>query len=618
MSGQRWILRISVLAVIALSVAVVFTLYSAGSWPETLIKAQVQLTKIKQTLTAQHDDSAIVSLEADLYQQLHAKSAMQLERQIIAQLNAANGQTIAEQRTAYLNFAHTLSSNINPEFENNKQLMLTRAKLNIELDQPNQAQVLVENALSVIGSEELQTAELGGESLHLQCKLHLEFERIHDARNSCSKFYQWTQQSEVSSDKLKRAATFHQALVHWKSNEPKKAQELFNQLINLSEDNSSIAFESLVNAHIGYAAASNDLGQYDLAEQSLNQALKLLRSMNSDNIDLKVELLYTVADHFAAQGKYQQAFEFAKQALKSLDERSNQDMSLRIALFNQIGSLSQDLGKYDDALSYYKSALTSIRSTTPDPHPDTAAILNNLGSVSSAMNNYSDAKDYHQQALKMRLAIFDENHPEVISSEQNLALVFDDLNETTKAINLLEQSMKKVQKSSGHPKLASVMAVNLARMYIDQGDNRAGPLLKQALVDQQNLMGSTHPDLLPTIIGLADFYRDQQQYFDAEVLLIRAVKIAEEFYPQNHPDIANCLFKLARLYQLNGETAKAEHYYQKELAILIHNNDLDGQKRTLKRLLEVSQKLGNNIEAEQISKRLKEIELQLTQIGQQV
>ncbi len=78
------------------------------------------------------------------------------------------------------------------------------------------------------------------------------------------------------------------------------------------------------------------------------------------------------------------------------------------------------------------------------------------------------------------------------------------------------------------------------------------------------------------------------------------------------------LFKLARLYQLNGETAKAEHYYQKELAILIHNNDLDGQKRTLKRLLEVSQKLGNNIEAEQISKRLKEIELQLTQIGQQV
>ena len=110
MSGQRWILRISVLAVIALSVAVVFTLYSAGSWPETLIKAQVQLTKIKQTLTAQHDDSAIVSLEADLYQQLHAKSAMQLERQIIAQLNAANGQTIAEQRTAYLNFAHTLSS----------------------------------------------------------------------------------------------------------------------------------------------------------------------------------------------------------------------------------------------------------------------------------------------------------------------------------------------------------------------------------------------------------------------------------------------------------------------------------------------------------------------------
>ena len=57
---------------------------------------------------------------------------------------------------------------------------------------------------------------------------------------------------------------------------------------------------------------------------------------------------------------------------------------------------------------------------------------------------------------------------------------------------------------------------------------------------------------------------------------------------------------------------------QKELAILIHNNDLDGQKRTLKRLLEVSQTLGNNIEAEQISKRLKEIEFQLTQIGLQV
>ena len=107
-------------------------------------------------------------------------------------------------------------------------------------------------------------------------------------------------------------------------------------------------------------------------------------------------------------------------------------------------------------------------------------------------------------------------------------------------------------------------------------------------------MGSTHPDLLPTIIGLADFYRDQQQYFDAEVLLIRAVKIAEEFYPQNHPDIANCLFKLARLYQLNGETAKAEHYYQKELATLIHNNDLDGQKKNFKKATRSEPKTGQS------------------------
>jgi tetratricopeptide (TPR) repeat protein len=125
------------------------------------------------------------------------------------------------------------------------------------------------------------------------------------------------------------------------------------------------------------------------------------------------------------------------------------------------------------------------------------------------------------------------------------------------------------------------------------------------LVNQQNTLGSKHPKLLPTLIGLADYYKDQNKLLDAEQLYHRALTIAETSLPPEHPDLASCLYRLARIYHLKHDYAKAEVFYQKELRILRHNKSPDEEiQGTIKRLVEVLKASGKTSEAKELQQKI--------------
>ncbi len=77
----------------------------------------------------------------------------------------------------------------------------------------------------------------------------------------------------------------------------------------------------------------------------------------------------------------------------------------------------------------------------------------------------------------------------------------------------------------------------MAELYRSQGRyTEAEPLYIKALELLQRLLGDEHPSVATSYNNLAALYNSQGRYTEAEPLYIKALKIAERSLGVNHPN----------------------------------------------------------------------------------
>ncbi|MEN8259162.1 MAG: tetratricopeptide repeat protein [Pseudomonadota bacterium] len=84
---------------------------------------------------------------------------------------------------------------------------------------------------------------------------------------------------------------------------------------------------------------------------------------------------------------------------------------------------------------------------------------------------------------------------------------------------------------------------------------------------RENVLNSNHPLLGQSFNNLAQLYRLQGRYNEAENLYLRAKAIWETVLNTEHPDQGVILNNLAELYQAMGNYQKAESFYNRALKI---------------------------------------------------
>ena len=72
--------------------------------------------------------------------------------------------------------------------------------------------------------------------------------------------------------------------------------------------------------------------------------------------------------------------------------------------------------------------------------------------------------------------------------------------------------------------------------------------------------------LAATLNNLAERYKEEGRYADAEPLYKRALAIREKALGPDHPDVAQSLNNLADLYTAQGRYTDAEPLYKRALA----------------------------------------------------
>ena len=111
----------------------------------------------------------------------------------------------------------------------------------------------------------------------------------------------------------------------------------------------------------------------------------------------------------------------------------------------------------------------------------------------------------------------------------------------------------------------------------NRGDHAAAVQMYNAAAKQAQAFGENDARLAATLYGLAQAYRAQHDYAPAEKNYLRALAILEsqplsqpgsEPLRERNAGVQSVLSGLADLYRVQGRYREAENYYQRELAII--------------------------------------------------
>ncbi|MEH1867830.1 MAG: tetratricopeptide repeat protein [Nostoc sp.] len=144
---------------------------------------------------------------------------------------------------------------------------------------------------------------------------------------------------------------------------------------------------------------------------------------------------------------------------------------------------------------------------------------------------------------------------------------------------------------------------NLAELYRIQGCYlEANPLYLQALTIRKSLLGSEHPDVAQSLNNLAALYHSQGNYSQAEKYFLESLELWKSIFGAEHFQIATNLNNLAEIYREQGKYLKAE---QVHLEVLGMRKRLFGDEhpdiaQTLTNLGAIYTSLGRYKEAEKM------------------
>lgn len=226
------------------------------------------------------------------------------------------------------------------------------------------------------------------------------------------------------------------------------------------------------------------------------------------------------------------------------------DKNMMAHLLNGIGNFIGDMGSYPSAILFNEQARLIQEKNLGHDNPDVAMFQNNLAELYKYQGKYVEAEQLYKQALAtMEKGI----SPDIQTPDLVKLLAYN--------------SVETLFTGPEHPEVAKILN-NLANIYKIQGKfTEAEPLYIRALAIQEKFYGSDHVDVAKSLNNFAGLYMMQKKFTEAERFIRRALTIMDKNLGHFHPDVAPSLNNLASLYCVQKNYPKAEENIKLALAI---------------------------------------------------
>jgi tetratricopeptide (TPR) repeat protein len=241
-------------------------------------------------------------------------------------------------------------------------------------------------------------------------------------------------------------------------------------------------------------------------------------------------------------------------------------------LLNNLGVVLVREGKYGEgeAEQLYKKAQSIDELELGPEHPDVAANLGNLAELYRLEERYKEAEPLYRRALDIDEKVLGPLDPRAATDLNNLALLFQAQGKNDKAIFVYQMVMAidEKQATNEEPEDRAATLSNLAEAYrVQQMYPEAEPLYEQGIALVQSRLGAKHPMMAVFLNDKGLLYHAQGRDDEAQQLYKRALEIDKSALGPDHPWVALTLDNLGELYRTQKKYPDAEPLYQQALAI---------------------------------------------------
>jgi len=313
-----------------------------------------------------------------------------------------------------------------------------------------------------------------------------------------------------------------------------------------------------------------NLGAYDRAQQSLENALKLRRQTpGASQIDVAESLhhlgalAYEKGEYGSSEALYREALGLRRKELGAEHLNTADSMA-------GLGRVLIAQGKFAEAEPLVRDALALRRRQLPPVHKDIASILvHGEGRLLSEQGKFAEAADVYREALAIHRKLYGAEHPWVAASMNNLAVTLHELGDYQGAEALSREALALRRRLLGaeHPEVTGNM-INLASVLRDKGEyEEAEQLYRQALESRRKLFGENNVRLVSTMSNLAILLDAKGDYEAGEALQRQALGIQRKALGEDHRYVGTSLNNLAGLLYHQGQYAEAEKLQREAIAI---------------------------------------------------
>jgi serine/threonine protein kinase/tetratricopeptide (TPR) repeat protein len=311
------------------------------------------------------------------------------------------------------------------------------------------------------------------------------------------------------------------------------------------------------------------LGEYGIAVEELERALKLYSTYMGPNDSNTLNTMNNLAHAYQRVGKLDKALALFQETFRRKEATLGPDDRSTLATKDNLAAAHADGGDWRMAIPLHEQVLAASRANLGPDDPDTLNTMNNLAFAYLAGGRVREALSLFEATLELQGAKLGPDHYDVLMTMGNLARAYRRAGRMPEALPIYEKVLERKRATLGSEHHETIRALNnLANAYDEAGrSHQAVPLYEEALRLSKTKLGPEHPDTLVTMANLANAYAGIGRLDKAEPLFQEALRLLKVKRGEGHPDTLTAMHNLARTYRNSDRVPEAIRVYKEILRL---------------------------------------------------
>ena len=236
-----------------------------------------------------------------------------------------------------------------------------------------------------------------------------------------------------------------------------------------------------------------------------------------------------------------------------------------------LGEVFRATGRLAEAETAIRRSLEFRQTALGAEHVETLRSLQALAEVYSAQNRFEAAQSMLSRCLDAGKQTLGEQHPDLAGFHRALGVLWSQTSRMEEAEKSLLEALGLVEKlSPPHPEL--VPTLEALGQYYQRLDQlaQAAPFYSRALDSMEQSLGPSHLAVADSLLQLGELHQRQGNFEEAEKLFRRCLEIRSQKLAPESPRLAQVRQVLAQLLQKQGQTQAARELFEQALAALWH------------------------------------------------